>query len=154
MKSEELFTDHYHKPTKCDKCGLPLEYTGLGSYKCRKCNNVQYDDYGKARQYLDKHSQATAGQIAEATGVDQAAITRMIRDERLEVTKDSRVFVTCEACGKPIRSGMYCKECASIAQAAREKKKKKQELLDKKQLIQVLGKAMADGGDGKRRFER
>lgn len=154
MGIEDLFGDHYHKPSNCDECGVPLDFKGLGTYKCRKCGKILYDDFGKVRKYLDEHHQANIAQIHAETGVDEDSIRRMLKEERLEVTKESKTYLTCEGCGKPIRYGLFCESCAKLHEAAKEKRKKEQQMMDKKDLIHVLGKAMAEGGDGKRRFDR
>ncbi len=153
MNADDLFNDYYHKPEKCESCEVMLNFTGLGEYSCPKCGKKYYDDYGIVRNYLDQHKQATVSQISENTGVKENEITRMLREERLEVTVDSRTYLTCEACGKSIRSGRFCAECAQIAKAAKEKKKKERDLLEKKDLIHGLGKAMSED-DGKKRFNR
>ena len=153
MNADDLFNDYYHKPEKCDDCEVMLNFSGLGEYTCPKCGKKYYDDYGIVRNYLDQHRQATVTQISIDTGVKDNEVTRMLREERLEVSSDSKSFLNCEACGKPIRSGRYCPECAKIAKAAKEKKKKERDFLDRKELIHGLGKAMSED-DGKRRFNR
>ena len=40
-------------------------------------------------------------------------IRQWLRDDRLEVTEDSPMVLTCESCGEPIRSGKYCEKCKS-----------------------------------------
>ena len=49
---------------------------------------------------------------------------RMLKEERLEVTKESKTYLTCEGCGRPIRYGLFCESCAKLHEAAKEKRKK------------------------------
>ena len=104
-------TSLYGKPIKCSICNGPLVYKGVGEYQCSECFNLEYDDYGKVRLYIESHNGATASEISEATEVSQAKIRQMLKEERLEVASDSRAFLHCEACGKEIRSGQFCSEC-------------------------------------------
>ncbi|MCR5526407.1 MAG: hypothetical protein K6F39_03390 [Lachnospiraceae bacterium] len=153
MYLKNKFENIYHAPDRCPDCEVMLEYNGLGEYKCPKCGKIYKDDFGRVREYLDEHRGATVTEIASVTGVQETLITRMLRDERLEVAEGSKTFLACEACGKPIRSGYYCDECAQIAAAAKKKRDKENEILDRKDLIRGLGKAMNED-DGKKRFER
>ena len=62
-------TDVYNRPTICKECEGVMIFKGVGEYKCEKCGFLDYDDYGKVRNYLEKHVGATSAQVAEATGV-------------------------------------------------------------------------------------
>lgn len=107
LQLEEL----YNIPRVCKKCGGVLVFKGVGEYRCEDCGELDYDDYGKVRMYIEEHRGANAAQIEAAIGVSQRSIRQMLKDGRLEVTKDSRTFLKCEICGKAIRSGQYCPEC-------------------------------------------
>lgn len=103
----------FGRPAQCCVCGGSLVYKGVGEYQCSECHSVEYDDYGKVRLYIEAHNGATSAEISDATGVSQAKIRQMLRDERLEVTPDSVAFLHCEICGIDIRSGKYCASCES-----------------------------------------
>jgi hypothetical protein len=45
-----------------------------------------------------------------------ATIKRYLKEERLEIVDDKNTFLLCEKCNTPIKSGMYCDECAKIVQ--------------------------------------
>jgi len=137
-----------HKPTSCEKCGGRVEYKGIGEYKCEDCKAVMYDDYGKVRNYLEENRGATQGEVAAATGVSTNTIRQLLRDDRLEVAENSAVFLHCEICGSPIRSGRYCVAC--------EKKKilaDSSSSTGQKKLIQGFGKS-PHGDTGSMRFTR
>ena len=49
--------------------------------------------------------------MAEACEVDQGQIRQWLREERLELSQDSPIYLTCESCGAPIRTGRFCEKC-------------------------------------------
>ncbi|NLG03911.1 MAG: hypothetical protein GX567_08820 [Clostridia bacterium] len=99
------------KPTRCSVCNGPLVYKGVGEYHCTECHNVDYDDYGKVRLYIEMHHGANTTEISEGTGVPQSRIRQLLKEERLEVAANSVTFLHCELCGTEIRSGKYCADC-------------------------------------------
>lgn len=104
----------YHKPTVCSKCGGTMIFRGVGEYRCDRCGYIQYDDYGKVRNYLEQHRGANAAEVEDKTGVEQRSIHTMLREGRIEVTENSRVSLRCEMCRKKIRSGRFCPECEKL----------------------------------------
>ncbi len=103
--------DYYNIPHTCKKCNGVMIFKGVGEYKCEDCGYLDYDDYGKVRNYIEQHKGATALEIENAIGVSQRTIRQLLRDNRIEVASDSRIFMHCEICGKSLRSGKYCAEC-------------------------------------------
>ena len=101
------------KPTGCSKCGGELEFRGHGEYRCKSCGNVETDDFGKVKKYLDANGPATALTISEATGVPIDRINGFLREGRVEIPENSEVYIRCEKCGTEIRFGRYCPACAS-----------------------------------------
>ena len=145
LQLEEL----YNIPSFCKKCGGVLVFKGVGEYRCEDCGELDYDDYGKVRLYIEEHRGATAAQIEAAIGVSQRSIRQMLKDGRLEVTKDSRTFLKCEICGKAIRSGQYCPECEVTVHRNLEAEQRAQ---IKKN---IHGAGMGQKGEeGQRRFMR
>lgn len=109
---EKVIQNSYGKPLKCEECGeTKLDYKGLGEYKCSKCGLIMFDEYGLVRNFLDKHPGATQVEVAKETGVSKAHIRAMLKDDKIEISKDSLVFMTCEKCGAEIRSGRLCSNC-------------------------------------------
>ncbi len=106
-----LEEDYYHRPRLCENCGGVMIFQGVGEYKCEDCSDIAYDDYGKVRLYIEQHQGSTAAQIEEAIGVKQKTIRQMLRDAKIQVSADSRSFINCEMCRKPIRFGRFCTEC-------------------------------------------
>lgn len=77
----------------------------------RKVRLLDYDDYGKVRNYVEAHMGANAAQTAKATGVSQKSIRDMLKEGRLEIAQNSAIFLKCEICGATIRGGKYCPKC-------------------------------------------
>ncbi len=126
-----------------------MVFKGVGEYQCEGCGAVDYDDYGKVRRYIEEHRGATAAQIEGAIGISQRTIRQMLKDGRIEVTADSKVFLHCEMCGKPIRSGQYCRECEIIAHRQFEQEQREQ----MKRSMQGVG-AGPKNESGQKRFRR
>jgi hypothetical protein len=103
--------NYYHVPKVCEECGGVLVFVGVGEYHCENCRHVQYDDYGKVRLYIEAHPGVNSSEVEMATGVSGRTIRRMLKENRIEVTADSRVTLFCEYCNMPIRSGRLCSNC-------------------------------------------
>lgn len=143
--------DYYHIPRTCRKCNGVMVFKGVGEYQCEDCGYVDYDDYGKVRAYIETHRGATAVEIEAAIGVSQRSIRRMLRESRIEVAEGSKMFLRCEMCGKPIRSGQYCNECE--AKIHRNMEDQQREKLRKQMKGYGTGTA-PNGEDGQRRLIR
>lgn len=143
------FFDVYHVPRLCKECGGVMIYKGVGEYRCEDCDYLDFDDYGKVRLYIEKHRGATAAEIESAVGVSQRIIRKLLRDGRIEVAENSKVFLRCERCGKNIRSGQYCPECETNIHRSMEEQQR--EMLRKD--VHGYGLGQKDG-EGQKRFVR
>jgi len=143
-----LLKDDYHIPRNCAKCGGIMIFKGVGEYRCEECGELAYDDYGKVRLYIEGHKGATAAEIENAIGVPQRSIRQMLKEGRLEVTQDSKVFMYCEVCRKPIRSGRYCPECEVKLHRSMEAEQRDM------RIKKMQGYGQGKGDDGQRRFMR
>lgn len=140
--------DIYHTPKVCTQCGGVMVFRGVGEYSCEDCGQVDYDDYGKVRLYLESHPGASAVVLEKETGVAQKTIRTMIKEARIQVAEGSQTYLHCEFCGKNIRCGRYCTECeVKIHRNAEERAR-----VQKK--IQGYGKDGAQSESGHRRFMR
>lgn len=139
--------DAYHVPVTCKQCGGNMVFKGVGEYHCEDCGNVEYDDYGKVRRYLEEHPGANAVEVEQNTGVAQKAIRQLLRDARIQVTEGSQSFLQCELCHRNIRYGKFCPECEKkISRSAEEHQHRAKEF---------QGFGMNQRGDeGHRRFMR
>ena len=111
FRRELLDISHLNIPTYCEKCKGVMVFKGVGEYKCEDCGHVEYDDYGKCRNFIETHPGATTAQVSSGTGVSQKAIRQMLKDQRLEIAANSHAFLKCESCGASIRYGRLCKSC-------------------------------------------
>lgn len=125
LKKEFSEVNTYNRPTYCSECGGVMVFQGLGEYKCEKCGFVDYDDYGKARNYVEKHMGANAAEVGKATGVSQRSIRDMLKEGKLEVAKNSVIFLKCEICGSLINSGRYCSKCEAAYHRDKEEMARK-----------------------------
>lgn len=146
---EQLIIDNYNRPKNCQECGGVMVFKGVGEYQCENCGAVAYDDYGKVRLFIEKHKGATAWEVEQGTGVSQKTIRQLLRDERITVASESKVFMHCELCGKPLRSGRFCPECEVKYHRGVEDRLRK----ERNQDMVVLGVGKT-GEDGERRFKK
>lgn len=100
-----------NKPVECSKCGASLLYKGSGKYICNSCGNVEYDDFGKVKKFIDENGVSTMGVISEATGVSLEKLNLMLRDGKVEIPEGSKYYIKCESCGCSIRYGHFCPDC-------------------------------------------
>lgn len=142
--------DKYNIPRICKKCGGIMVFKGVGEYRCESCNECEYDDYGKVRNYLEAHRGATAAEVENETGVKQKTIRLMLKESRLEVTEDSKAFIQCEMCGKTIRYGKYCAACEVVYHRTLEEQQRKMT----QKTMQGHGMGNIKGEEGEKRFKR
>lgn len=154
MAEPKLDLSKYNRPVNCDKCGAGLVYGGLGAYQCERCKNEMYDDYGKVRNYVEMHPGANVALISFETGVTQDNINAMLREERFEISHNSKISLKCKACGKDIRSGVYCPVCAKLAEAAAKRKARESAVEEHQKGMSVVGMNTGTTESGAMRFTR
>ena len=98
---------------------------------------------------MEENKGATAYEIQQGTGIAQRVIRTLVREERIEVSKNSRVFMKCKICGTDIRLGDLCSDC--------QKKQKQEDMQRKKDhrktSIKGYGSEKTDES-GAKRFRR
>lgn len=102
----------------CKRCGKIYNYTGSGV--CNNCLRQEQEDFEKVREYLFNNPNSTTAEVSEATGIELKVISRFLKEGRLEadyikMSDDSEL--SCEKCGKPIKSGRFCEICVREMQA-------------------------------------
>jgi flagellar operon protein (TIGR03826 family) len=95
----------------CKKCGRMFSDTN-GHEFCSKCRLEVEDHFKIAREYVYDHPGTTVNEVSEETGVPKEEILKYLREERLELVND-KDDLKCQKCGKPIKSGRYCMNCAA-----------------------------------------
>ncbi|MCT4619797.1 MAG: MerR family transcriptional regulator [Marinisporobacter sp.] len=100
----------------CKECGRVFQYTGISKI-CARCQKKGENDFNIVREYIYENPGATITEVAEETGVDEDKILRFLREGRLEIVgENSALILECERCGKGIRTGRFCDECAQELQ--------------------------------------
>lgn len=94
----------------CKLCGRIFNYMS-GPPTCPSCRESMEAKFQEVKDYIREHRGAGIMEVAEACEVEPAQIRQWLRDDRLEVTEDSAVFLNCDSCGAPIRSGKFCEKC-------------------------------------------
>lgn len=94
----------------CRICGRIFNYLS-GPPVCPACREAAEAKFQEVKDYIREHRGVGMSEVAEACDVDPAQIRQWLREDRLEVTEDSAVFLNCESCGAPIRSGKFCDKC-------------------------------------------
>ena len=94
----------------CKKCGNLFNYLS-GPPICPACKDELEKKFHEVKEFVRENPGATMQRICEEHDVTQRQIQQWVREERLEFSEDSPVKMSCEACGKTIRTGRYCDNC-------------------------------------------
>lgn len=98
-----------NKPVICEKCSGYYEYNGAGEYVCKQCGNIEYDDYGKVRKFIEENGPAPYHVVKQATGVSG----KLVREYLDAPNTETRFNLTCQKCGCKIAVGKLCSNCAA-----------------------------------------
>lgn len=129
----------------CRVCGRIFNYIA-GAVICPACRESQEAKFQEVKEYVREHKGAGIAEVAEACDVEPAQIRQWLREERLEVTEDSAVFLNCEFCGAPIRCGRFCEKCKGSM------KKELQSVIPQQRPAQPLQHKNSDDANPKMRF--
>lgn len=94
----------------CRSCGAIFNYVA-GQMICPVCREKLEKKFQEVKEYIRENKGVGINEVAEACDVEVAQIRQWLREERLELTADSAVYITCESCGAAIRSGKFCEKC-------------------------------------------
>lgn len=94
----------------CRNCGTIFNYV-VGQVMCPACKDSLEAKFQEVKKYIEDHPGTTISEISEVCDVDAQQVKQWLRDERLEVTTESNLFLSCDGCGTSIRSGRYCDRC-------------------------------------------
>lgn len=94
----------------CRTCGRLFNYL-TGPSLCESCKAALEDKFEEVKEYVRDHRDAPINQVSEDCDVSVKQIKQWIREERLILTEGSGVYIECESCGAPIRTGRFCESC-------------------------------------------
>ena len=102
----------------CEQCGK-LFSSVRGGKLCPECDAVDRAAKDKIKEYLRDNPKATLREAAEATGAPADSVKRLsleVISSKLNSNRKSETAHPCANCGKMIKTGTYCSECASELQ--------------------------------------
>lgn len=94
----------------CRKCGNLFNYV-MGPPICPACREQLEEKFQEVKKYIQDNGHASIPEVAEACDVSTNQIHQWLREERLELSAESGVTLTCENCGAPIMTGRFCQKC-------------------------------------------
>ena len=94
----------------CRKCGRIFNYVA-GPILCPRCREEMEAKFQEVKEYIRSNPGSGISEVSEACDVPTSQIQQWLREERLELTENSAILLSCESCGAPIRSGKYCERC-------------------------------------------
>ncbi|HEY9062169.1 MAG TPA: MerR family transcriptional regulator [Pseudobacteroides sp.] len=95
----------------CKRCGQIYNYAGKPI--CPDCIKADEDDFKRVKEYLYKYPGTSMAKVSEDLEISVQKITRYLREGRLEISGgEANMILSCESCGKSIRSGRFCDICA------------------------------------------
>jgi flagellar operon protein (TIGR03826 family) len=104
---------------------------------CPKCWKKEEEDFQTINQFMRKRENraATIEQVVEQTGVSEELILKFIKKGRLQLTNFPNLGYPCDKCGRIIRTGKLCENCAGELREGlktfQAEEKRKQELLQR-----------------------
>ena len=94
----------------CRQCGRLFNYLS-GPQICQACRDALEEKFQQVKEYVRSNPGATIQMVSEDNDVSVKQIKQWIREERLSLSEASLDGVTCEHCGRPIRTGRFCEKC-------------------------------------------
>ena len=82
-----------------------------GQEFCSKCRLEVEDHFKIVREFVYDNPGCTVKEVEDGTGVPREEILEYLREEKLELKKESS-DLNCQRCGKSIKSGRMCSACA------------------------------------------
>ena len=73
---------------------------------CQACRESLEGKFQEVKEYIRSHPGVGIPEVSKACDVEPSQIRQWLREERLEVTEDSPIFLTCEVCGESAREDM------------------------------------------------
>ena len=93
---------------RCHKIFLSV----IGETICPECRVMEQTMEEHVKDYVRDHPGITIRQLIDETGAPDKLIWRMVRQGQFENASGLEVQYPCGRCGKLIKTGAYCEECA------------------------------------------
>jgi len=94
----------------CKGCGKMFNYLG-GQPLCPECIKQLDVKFNEVKEYVYDHPRCSINEVSEEMEVSVSQIKKWIREEKLSFSDESQVGLSCEGCGKMIRTGRFCDVC-------------------------------------------
>lgn len=94
----------------CRNCGRIFNYLS-GPIMCARCRESMEAKFQEVKEFIRANPGVGIQEVAEECDVEPSQIRQWLREERLELTEGSAMFLTCESCGNTIRCGRFCDKC-------------------------------------------
>lgn len=94
----------------CKSCGKLFNYLG-GQPLCPACQKKMDEKFDEVKQYIYDHPGCGMQEVSDEMDVSIATLKRWLKEERLSFSENSDIALSCEACGKKILTGRFCREC-------------------------------------------
>lgn len=93
----------------CSNCGRVYVYNSFNV--CPRCRKHEEKDFQKVKKYIDENQDANTSEVSEETEVPVRKIIDFLKEGRLEIKNEDNAILSCEKCGKSIRTGRFCDKC-------------------------------------------
>jgi flagellar operon protein (TIGR03826 family) len=95
----------------CRRCGRIYNYIG-GAPICAECKQLDEEDFQRVKKYLYENPGASLSQVSNVLEISVQKIKTFLKEGRLEIVgEEGNMILSCEKCGKSIRTGRFCDEC-------------------------------------------
>lgn len=96
--------------TNCRSCGRLFNV--LSNEKiCPECRKKLEDKFQEVKRFLEDNPNSSITVVSREMDVSVKQLKKWVREERLILSDASEAGITCERCGKMIRTGKYCEAC-------------------------------------------
>ena len=96
--------------TNCRSCGRLFNVLS-NERICPECRKKLEDKFQAVKKYLEENPHSSMETVSREMEVSVKQIKQWVREERLILSDASEAGITCECCGRMIRTGKYCDEC-------------------------------------------
>lgn len=129
----------------CPHCQMPFSQQ-RNEEICPNCAREGETQFQLIKEYLYAHPGASATELVQQVGVTMRQIQHYLREDRLSVVGEGFTGLTCDLCGKAIKTGRYCELCEKDV-AARKKQEFQQAALRDVKAMKVE-RALGGAGEG------